>query len=105
MAWFLLIISGILDVGWAVSVKMASGYSRPGWSVLSLAFLAAFIFCLGKSLQTLPLGTAYAVWTGIGAVGSVVVGIVVFREPATAVRLFWLAVTLTGILGLKLSRT
>ncbi|WP_145636371.1 DMT family transporter [Rhizobium sp. ERR 1071] len=103
MAWMLLVISGVLDVGWSISVKMAAGYSRPGWSILSLALLAAFIFCLGKALQTLPLGTAYAVWTGIGAIGSIVVGIVVFREPATAVRLFWLAVTLGGIIGLKLS--
>ncbi|TIX90962.1 multidrug efflux SMR transporter [Rhizobium sp. P44RR-XXIV] len=103
MAWGLLILSGLLDVAWAISVKMADGYSRLAWSVLSFFLLAAFIYALGKSLQVLPLGTAYAVWTGIGAVGSIVLGIVIFREPATFIRLFWIAVTLSGIVGLKLS--
>jgi quaternary ammonium compound-resistance protein SugE len=103
MAWALLILSGLLDVAWAMSVKMADGYSRLGWSILSFALLAAFIYALGKSLQALPLGTAYAVWTGIGAVGSIVVGIAIFREPVTFVRLFWIAVTLSGIVGLKLT--
>lgn len=103
MAWILLIISGLLDVAWAISVKMAAGYSRPYWSLLSLLLLAAFIYCLGKALQALPLGTAYAVWTGIGAIGSIVAGIVIFREPVASIRLFWIAVTLGGILGLKLS--
>lgn len=103
MAWMLLILSGLLDVAWAVCVKMADGYTRTAWSVLSLILLAAFIYALGRALQVLPLGTAYAVWTGVGAVGSVVVGILVFREPATFVRLFWIALTLSGIVGLKLT--
>lgn len=103
MAWALLILSGLLDVAWAISVKMAEGYSRLSWSLLSFALLAAFIYALGKALQVLPLGTAYAVWTGIGAIGSIVLGIVIFREPATFVRLFWIVVTLSGIVGLKLT--
>jgi quaternary ammonium compound-resistance protein SugE len=103
MAWALLILSGLLDVAWAICVKMADGYSRLTWSVLSFVLLAAFIYALGKALQVLPLGTAYAVWTGIGAIGSIVVGIVIFREPAAFVRLFWIAVTLSGIVGLKLT--
>ncbi|MDE1996057.1 MAG: multidrug efflux SMR transporter [Rhizobiaceae bacterium] len=103
MAWAFLILSGLLDVAWAVSVKMADGYSRLTWSILSFALLAAFVYALGKALQVLPLGTAYAVWTGVGAVGSIVVGIVIFREPATFVRLFCIAVTLSGIIGLKLT--
>lgn len=103
MAWALLVLSGLLDVCWAISVKMAEGYSRLAWSILSFVLLAAFIYALGKALQVLPIGTAYAVWTGIGAVGSIVVGIVIFREPATFARLFWIAVTLSGIVGLKLS--
>ena len=103
IAWALLILSGLLDVAWAMSVKMADGYSRLGWTILSFALLAAFIYALGKALQALPLGTAYAVWTGIGAVGSIIVGIVIFREPVTFVRLFWIAVTLSGIVGLKLT--
>jgi len=105
MAWILLVVSGVLDVCWAISVKMADGYSRLTWSILSFVLLAAFIYALGRALQVLPIGTAYAVWTGIGAVGSIVVGIVIFREPATFVRLFWIAVTLSGIVGLKLSST
>jgi len=103
MAWGLLVLSGLIDVAWAMSVKMADGYSRPAWSVLSFVLLAAFIYTLGKALQVLPLGTAYAVWTGIGAIGSIVVGMVIFREPATFVRLFWIAITLSGIVGLKLT--
>lgn len=103
MAWTLLIVSGLLDVAWAICVKMADGYSRLSWSILSFILLATFIYALGKALQVLPLGTAYAVWTGIGAIGSIVVGIVVFREPATFVRLFWISVTLSGIVGLKLT--
>lgn len=102
-AWALLILSGLLDVAWAISVKMADGYSRLTWSILSFALLAAFIYALGKALQVLPLGTAYAVWTGLGAIGSIVIGIVIFSEPATFIRLFWIAVTLSGILGLKLT--
>ena len=102
-AWILLILSGLLDVAWAMSVKMAAGYSRLAWSVLSFVLLAVFIYALGKALQVLPLGTAYAVWTGIGAIGSILVGIVIFSEPATFVRLFWIAVTLSGIVGLKLT--
>ncbi|MBB6485886.1 DMT family transporter [Rhizobium lusitanum] len=105
MAWTLLVVSGVLDVCWAISVKMADGYSRLTWSILSFVLLAAFIYALGRALQVLPIGTAYAVWTGIGAVGSIVVGIVIFREPATFFRLFWIAVTLSGIVGLKLSST
>jgi len=105
MAWILLIVSGILDVCWAISVKMADGYSRLAWSILSFVLLAAFIYALGRALQVLPIGTAYAVWTGIGAVGSILVGIVIFREPTTFLRLFWIAVTLSGIVGLKLSST
>ncbi|MDR2310647.1 MAG: multidrug efflux SMR transporter [Brucellaceae bacterium] len=103
IAWTLLIVSGLLDVAWAICVKMADGYSRLSWSILSFILLATFIYALGKALQVLPLGTAYAVWTGIGAIGSIVVGIVVFREPATFVRLFWISVTLSGIVGLKLT--
>lgn len=102
-AWTLLILSGLLHVAWAISVKMADCYSRLGWSIASFLLLAAFLYCLGKSLQVLPLGTAYAVWTGLGAVGSILVCVVIFREPATAARLVWIGVTVSGIVGLKLT--
>ncbi len=102
-AWALLILSGLLDVGWAISVKLAAGYTRPGWSLLSLALLGAFIWLLGRALAVLPVGTAYAVWTGIGAVGSALLGILFFAEPATIARLGCIALVVIGIVGLKLS--
>lgn len=81
LAWALLIIAGFFDVLWAVSVKYAEGYTRLGWSIISLALLAGFIV-LGRSLQVLPTGTAYAVWTGVGAVGTVLMGVALFGEIA-----------------------
>ncbi|MBX5463497.1 MAG: multidrug efflux SMR transporter [Steroidobacteraceae bacterium] len=103
VAWTLLVISGLLDVAWALSMKQAQGYTRPGWSVLSLVLLGLFVYLLGQTLRVLPVGTAYAVWTGIGAVGTVALGIVLFNEPVTAVRLCSIALVITGIIGLKLS--
>jgi len=102
-AWILLIVSGLVDVVWATSVKMSAGYSRPGWVIASLIFLAIFIYSLGRALQVLPIGTAYVVWTGIGAVGTVAIGMAVFGEPAGMARIFWIAVTLIGIVGLKIT--
>ncbi|WP_206245796.1 DMT family transporter [Novosphingobium terrae] len=102
-AWGLLILSGFLDVAWAVSVKQAAGYSRVGWSLTSFVLLGLFIFALGRALQLLPLGMAYAVWTGIGAIGSVVAGILFFGEAVDTARLAWIAITLVGMIGLKLT--
>ena len=102
-AWILLIVSGLLDVAWAVSVKYAAGYTRPGWSALSLVLLIGFIALLGRALAVLPVGTAYAVWTGIGAVGTATLGIALFGEPANALRLLCIALVLAGIIGLKLT--
>jgi len=103
IAWTLLVISGLLDVAWALSMKQAQGYTRPGWSVLSLVLLGLFVYLLGLTLRVLPVGTAYAVWTGIGAVGTVALGIVLFNEPVTALRLCSIALVVTGIIGLKVS--
>ncbi|MBV8699728.1 MAG: hypothetical protein JO052_18015, partial [Bradyrhizobium sp.] len=80
LAWLALVTAGVLDVGWAVSMKYAEGYTRLGWSLLSLALLAAFVFLLGRALQALEVGVAYAVWTGVGAVGTLVMGVVLFGE-------------------------
>jgi len=102
-AWVLLILSGLVDIAWAASVKMSAGYTRPGWAVASLFLLLVFVYALGRALEVLPIGTAYVVWTGIGAVGTVVVGIVVFGEPAASMRLLWIAITLMGIIGLKMT--
>lgn len=103
LAWWLLIVSGLLDVVWAVSMKFSAGYTRPGWTVLSLAALAAFVWLLGRALQVLPLGNAYAVWTGVGAVGSVLMGVWLFGEAITAMRLGFIALIAAGIVGLKLT--
>ena len=101
-AWVALLAAGILDVLWAVSMKYADGYSRLGWSVVSLALLAAFVFLLGRSLQVLPVGTAYAVWTGIGAVGTVLLGVALFGESLDPIRIGCILLVVIGIVGLKL---
>jgi quaternary ammonium compound-resistance protein SugE len=102
-AWGWLIVSGLCDVAWAVSMKYAEGYTRLGWSVVSLLLLAAFVFLLGRVLQVLPVGTAYAVWTGIGAAGTVLLGIAFFGEPAGPIRLGGVALVVAGIVTLKMA--
>jgi quaternary ammonium compound-resistance protein SugE len=100
-AWVLLIASGLLDVTWALAVKKANGFANPTWSVASLVLLAVFVYTLTKALQVLPVGTAYAVWTGIGAAGTVIAGIVLFSEPASVPRLVCIGLVVVGIIGLK----
>ena len=101
-AWTALIAAGLLDVAWAIAVKYADGYTRPGWTLLSLGLLAAFVWLLGRSMQVLPLGTAYVVWAGIGAVGTVVLGVILFREPVTPMRLTALALVGIGVVMLRM---
>ncbi|HEX2891492.1 multidrug efflux SMR transporter [Vineibacter terrae] len=100
-AWLFLVLSGIADVVWAVATKYAAGYTRPGWTLVSLASLAVFLGLLTQALKILPLGTAYAVWTGIGAVGSVVAGLLLFGEAMTAARLAAVVVIVSGVVALK----
>jgi quaternary ammonium compound-resistance protein SugE len=102
MAWIILTIAGLFEIGWAVGLKYTEGFTRPIPTVLTGVSLLASMALLGWAIKTLPLGTAYAVWTGIGAVGTAIVGILVFKEPATAARLVCLALIVSGILGLKL---
>jgi quaternary ammonium compound-resistance protein SugE len=102
MAWLILFIAGVLEIAWAVGLKLSDGLSKPGWSVLTIVAMIASMGLLGLAVRTLPLGTAYAVWTGIGAVGSVALGILLFEEPATAGRLLCVAAIIGGIIGLKL---
>ncbi len=102
MAWAILFIAGLLEIGWSVGLKLSQGFTRPGISVLTVMAMIASMVLLGLSVRTLPLGTAYAVWTGIGAVGSVLCGIWLFQEPATAGRLLCVAAIIGGIIGLKL---
>jgi quaternary ammonium compound-resistance protein SugE len=102
VAWIALVAAGLLDVLWAVSMKYAEGYTKLSWSVISLLLLAAFVFLLGRSLQVLPVGTAYAVWTGVGAVGTVLAGVVLFSESLDPLRIGCIGLVVAGIVGLKL---
>ena len=101
--WIYLVASGVIDVAWALTMKKAQGFANPAWTAASLILLAAFVYLLTKALQVLPVGTAYAVWTGIGAAGTVLAGILLFAEPVSANRLMWSAVIVIGIAGLNLS--
>lgn len=101
MAWIMLLVAGILEVGWAVGLKYTEGFTRLWPSVATIAAMVFSIGLLGAAVRTLPIGTAYAAWTGIGSVGTVLVGIWLFSEPATFVRLFCVLLIVCGIVGLK----
>jgi len=101
MAWIVLFVAGLFEIGWAVGLKFTDGFTRPLPTFLTAVALVASMALLGVAVRTLPLGTAYAVWTGIGAVGTVVLGILFFGEPATAARLACIGLIVAGILGLK----
>ncbi len=103
MAWGLLLLAGLLEVGWAVGLKYTNGFTRPWPSAGTAAALVASVVLLGSALRTLPLGTAYAVWTGIGTVGTAILGMVLLGEPAGAMRLVCIALIVAGIVGLKLA--
>ena len=101
MAWTILFLAGLLEIGWAIGLKFTDGFTRFWPSVLTLASMIGSIVLLGLALQTLPVGTAYAVWTGIGTVGVAILGIYLFGEAATAVRLVCIGMIVAGIAGLK----
>lgn len=105
MAWFLLIIAGLFEVGWAVGLKYTEGFTRPWPTVLTAASMIVSLVLLGLALRSIPLGTGYAIWTGSGTIGTVIFGIVYFAEPATAARMFCVLLILSGIVGLKLVST
>jgi quaternary ammonium compound-resistance protein SugE len=102
MAWFTLFAAGLMEIAWAIGLKYTEGFTRLVPSVLTLLSMAASMALLGLALKTLPIGTAYAVWTGIGAVGTGLLGIWLFGEPATVMRLLCIGVIISGIVGLKL---
>jgi quaternary ammonium compound-resistance protein SugE len=103
MAWIYLLLAGLFEVAWAIGLKYTEGFSRLWPSVGTLAAMAVSIVLLAMAVKTLPIGTAYAIWTGIGAVGAVALGIVLFGDPATLPRLLCVALILVGIVGLKLT--
>ncbi len=105
MPWFHLIIAGLLEVAWAIGLKQTDGWTRLWPSVITAALMIASFFFLSLALRSLPIGTAYAIWTGIGAVGTALIGIFVFDEPRTAARLVCIVLIVAGIIGLKLTST
>lgn len=101
LAWTLLVVAGLFEVSWAVGLRYTEGFTRPLPTVLTVASMITSMTLLGFCVRTLPLGTAYAVWTGIGVIGTVCFGIVALGEPATTARLACLAMILAGIVGLR----
>ena len=101
MAWVYLFVAGLLEIGWAIGLKYTEGFTRLWPSVGTVAAMVFSVVLLGLALRELPVGTGYAVWTGIGTVGTAILGIVLFSEPATAVRLLCIGLIVAGIVGLK----
>ena len=101
MAWAMLFIAGLMEIGWAIGLKYTDGFTRLVPSILTLASILGSVVLLGLSLKTLQVGTAYAVWTGIGTTGTALLGIWLFGEPATALRLACIGLIVAGIIGLK----
>ena len=103
MSWLLLALAGLFEIGWAIGLKYTEGFSRLVPSLLTVAAMVLSLALLGLALKTLPVGTAYAVWTGIGTVGTAILGIVLLGEAATPLRLGCIALIVAGIIGLKLA--
>ena len=103
MPWLHLIIAGLLEVAWAVGLKQTAGWTRLWPSVITVALMIASFFFLSLALRTLPIGTAYAIWTGIGAIGTALIGIYIFDEPRTTARLVCILLIISGVVGLKLA--
>ncbi|KQZ72730.1 hypothetical protein ASE06_09610 [Sphingopyxis sp. Root214] len=103
MGWIYLVASGLIDIAWALSMKKADGFRNLEWSALSLLLVAAFVYLLTQALAVLPVGTAYAVWTGIGAAGTAVLGMILFGEAVTAARIACIIIIVGGTIGLQLS--
>jgi len=101
MAWFYLIIAGLFEVGFTTSLKLSENFSNRGWATVFFISITLSFYFLNKAIESIPMGTAYAVWTGIGAVGTVIVGIVMFREPSDFWRMFFIFLLIGSILGLK----
>jgi quaternary ammonium compound-resistance protein SugE len=101
MAWFYLIIAGLFEVGFTTSLKLSNNFANKGWALLFLVSITLSFYFLSKAVQIIPMGTAYAVWTGIGAVGTVIIGILLFRESTDFWRMFFLFILIGSILGLK----
>ncbi len=102
-AWITLTFAGLLEICWAIGLKYTAGFTRPLPSLFTLVTLAGSMWLLSRAALTLPIGTAYAVWVGIGAVGAAILGVVLFKEPVTVARVFFLGLMVVGLIGLKLT--
>lgn len=105
MVWLVLFLAGLFETAWAIGLKYSHGFTRLWPSVGTLVAMAISVFLLAQAMKTLPVGTAYAIWTGIGAVGAVILGIILFHEPITIPRMICLGLIVSGIIGLKLVGT
>lgn len=103
MAWLILLAAGLFEIGWAVGLKYTEGFTRVVPTALTIASMGVSLGLLGLALRTLPLGTAYAVWTGVGTVGTAIAGMILFNEPAAALRLACIGLIVAGIVGLRLA--
>lgn len=103
MAWTILVLAGLFEVGWAIGLKYTDGYTRLWPTVWTLLAMVVSVWLLGIAMKSLPVGTAYSVWVGVGAVGTVILGIVLFGEPANAARLISVSLIVAGIVGLRLA--
>ncbi len=103
MAWFTLFIAGLLEVGWAIGLKYSEGFTKPIPSILTVIGMILSFFLLSISLKTLPVGTAYTIWTGIGAIGTAILGMILFQEPRDTARIICMMLIVAGIIGLKLT--
>lgn len=102
MAWFILVLAGLFEVAFTTCLKLSDNFKNTGWSIAFFISISLSFFLLNKAIQTIPLGTAYAVWTGIGAVGTALIGILLFKEPAYFWRVFFIMLLIGSIIGLKL---
>jgi quaternary ammonium compound-resistance protein SugE len=100
MSWYVLVLAGVFEIGWAIGLEYSDGLSKPVPTVATVVALVVSMILLAQAVKTLPIGTAYAVWTGIGAVGTAVLGVVLFDEPATIYRMAFIGVIVVGIVGL-----
>ncbi|WP_436715093.1 multidrug efflux SMR transporter [Roseiconus lacunae] len=103
MSWLFLFVAGLLEAGWAVGLKLTAGFTKPVPSVLTIAAIVASMYLLAVAARTLPIGTAYAVWVGIGTFGAIVLGVIFLDEPISAGRIFFLVLLLVSIIGLKMT--
>ena len=103
MAWILLIVAGLFEIAWAIGLKYTDGFTRALPTAGTIAAMVISVWLLGIAMKTLPVGTAYSVWVGVGAAGTVILGIILFKEPANALRLASIALVIAGIVGLRVA--